>query len=194
MVHAIEAYSSKSPNNNIISKTLAKEALKLLGSSIEKSVMNGDDIDARSNMLVGSMLAGMSFGNSPVAGVHALAYPIGGTFHVPHGLSNALVLPYVMRFNSVEQSALKHYSEIGPIVFPEIDISTSQQNITAEFIEKLEQLSNKLGLEQKLREVGIPEEACPKMAKDAMKQTRLLVNNPREITEKDALEIYQSAW
>ena len=93
MVHAIESYASKSVNNNLISKTLAKEALKLLGGSIRQAVINGKDIEARSNMLVGSMLAGVSFGNSPVAGVHALAYPIGGTYHVPHGLSNALVLP-----------------------------------------------------------------------------------------------------
>ena len=109
MVHAIESYASKSVNNNLISKTLAKEALKLLGGSIRQAVLNGKDIKARSNMLVGSMLAGVSFGNSPVAGVHALAYPIGGTYHVPHGLSNALVLPYVLRFNISDQNASKLY-------------------------------------------------------------------------------------
>ena len=73
-------------NNNLISKMLAKEALRLLGESIEIAVSNGSDLEARSNMLLGSMLAGSSFGNSPVAGVHALAYPIGGTYHIPHGL------------------------------------------------------------------------------------------------------------
>ena len=145
-------------------------------------------------MLLGSMLAGASFGNSPVAGVHALAYPIGGTFHVPHGLSNAIVLPYVLRFNIKDQSAAKLYSEIAPIIFPEIDMTTSTQDIASNFIENLSKLSLNLGLEQRLRDVGIPETACETMAKDAMKQTRLLINNPKEIMEKDAYDIYKSAW
>ena len=194
MVHAIESYASKSVNNNLISKTLAKEALKLLGGSIRQAVLKGKDIEARSNMLVGSMLAGVSFGNSPVAGVHALAYPIGGTYHVPHGLSNALVLPYVLRFNISDQNASKLYSEIAPIVFPDINTSTSTQDISSKFIEKLSDLSSELGLEQRLRDLNIPETACETMASDAMKQTRLLINNPREISEKDAFDIYRSAW
>ena len=194
MVHAIEGYASLSNNNNPISKMLAIEALKLLSGSIEKAVFEGSNIEARGNMLIGSMLAGKTFANSPVAAVHALAYPIGGTFHVSHGLSNSLVLPYVLRFNSVDLKAAKDYAELAPFVFPELDNSKGTQAVCAEFIEKLESLSKKLGLPQKLREVDIPKNACEKMAKDAMKQTRLLVNNPRELTEVDALNIYQSAW
>ena len=194
MVHAIESYASKSKNNNLISQTLAKESLRLLGSSIREAVFNGKNIEARSNMLIGSMLAGVSFGYSPVAGVHALAYPIGGTYHIPHGLSNALVLPHVLRFNSTSIEAINKYSELAPIIFPEIEINTSNQDITAIFIEKISSLSLELGLEQKLREVGIPQSGCETMAKDAMKQTRLLINNPKEIYEQDALEIYKSAW
>ena len=194
MVHAIEAYSSSNKNNNIISKMLSIEALKLLGGSIKKAVKEGSNIEARGNMLIGSMLAGKAFANSPVAAVHALAYPIGGTFHISHGLSNSLVLPYVLRFNSVDSKAAKSYAEISKYVFPEIDTNKGVQAISSEFIDKLENLSISLGLPQKLREVDIPKNACEKMAKDAMKQTRLLVNNPREVTEKDALNIYQSAW
>ena len=194
MVHAIEGYASANKNNNPISKMLAVEALKLLGGSIEKAVFNGSDIDARGNMLIGAMLAGKSFANSPVAAVHALAYPIGGTFHVSHGLSNSLVLPYVLRFNSANIKAAKEYAELAPFVFPDINIDRGSQAICKEFIDKLESLSKKLGLPQKLREVNIPKEACKKMASDAMKQTRLLVNNPREVTERDALNIYESAW
>jgi len=194
MVHAIESYASKSKNNNLISQSLAKEALRLLGSSIREAVFNGQSIEARSNMLIGSMLAGVSFGNSPVAGVHALAYPIGGTYHIPHGLSNALVLPHVLRFNSTSSKAIKSYSELAPIIFPEIDMNSGNQDITAIFIEKISSLSKDLGLEQKLRDVGIPENACETMAKDAMKQTRLLINNPKEILEQDAFDIYKSAW
>ena len=194
MVHAIEAYASSSKNNNPISKMLSIEALKLLGGSIEKAVFEGSNVEARGNMLIGAMLAGKAFANSPVAAVHALAYPIGGTFHVSHGLSNSLVLPYVLRFNSVDSKASKDYAELAPYVFPEIDTNRGAQSVCAEFIDKLESLSKKLGLPQKLREVDIPKNACEKMAKDAMKQTRLLVNNPREVTEKDALNIYHSAW
>ena len=194
MVHAIEAYASSNNNNNVISKMLAVEALKLLGGSIEKAVMDGSNVEARGNMLIGAMLAGKAFANSPVAAVHALAYPIGGTFHISHGLSNSLVLPYVLRFNSVEAKAAKNYAELAPYVFPKLEVNKGAQAVCAEFIDKLENLSKKLGLPQKLREVDIPKDACKKMARDAMKQTRLLVNNPREVTEKDAFNIYQSAW
>ena len=194
MVHAIEGYASANKNNNPISKMLSIEALKLLGGSIEKAVFDGFNIEARGNMLIGAMLAGKSFANSPVAAVHALAYPIGGTFHVSHGLSNSLVLPYVLRFNSADNKATKDYAELAPYAFPDINTNQGSQAVCSEFIDRMESLSKKLGLPQKLREVNIPKEACIKMAKDAMKQTRLLVNNPREVTEKDALNIYESAW
>ena len=194
MVHAIEGYASANKNNNPISKIMAVEALKLLGGSIEKAVFEGSDIEARSNMLIGAMLAGQSFANSPVAAVHALAYPIGGTFHISHGLSNSLVLPHVLRFNSVSNKATKDYAEIAPFAFPDINTNKGNQALCSEFIDRLEQLSKKLGLPQKLREVNIPKEACKKMASDAMKQTRLLVNNPREVTEADAFNIYETAW
>lgn len=194
MVHAIEAYASKNKNNNLISRMIAIEALRLLGASIETAVLDGSNLEARGNMLIGAMLAGKAFANSPVAAVHALAYPIGGTFHVSHGLSNSLVLPNVLKFNSVDVNAAKDYSELAQHVFPDLDTNKGTQAVCAEFIEKIENLSKRLGLPQKLREVNIPEEACVKMASDAMKQTRLLVNNPRELTEADALNIYKATW
>ena len=194
MVHAIEGYTSANKNNNPISKMLGIEALKLLAGSIEKAVFDGSDIEARGNMLIGAMLAGKSFANSPVAAVHALAYPIGGTFHVSHGLSNSLVLPYVLRFNSIDSKTAKNYAELAPFIFPEININQGNQAVCKDFIDQLEVLSKKIGLPQKLREVNIPKDACKKMASDAMKQTRLLVNNPRELTENDALNIYEAAW
>jgi len=194
MVHAIEAYASKNKNNNLISRMIAIEALRLLGASIETAVLDGSNLEARGNMLIGAMLAGKAFANSPVAAVHALAYPIGGTFHVSHGLSNSLVLPNVLKFNSVDVNAAKDYSELAQHVFPDLDTNKGTQAVCADFIEKIENLSKRLGLPQKLREVNIPEEACVKMASDAMKQTRLLVNNPRELTEADALNIYKATW
>ena len=192
MVHAIEAYASTSANNNPLSKTLAREALRLLGANIERAVANGSDAGARSAMLLGSMLAGQAFANSPVAAVHALAYPIGGTFHVPHGLSNALVLPHVLRFNAPDAAHL--YAEIAGDAFPELVDEPSTQGRTAGFIEALAALSKRLGLPQRLRDVGITEADLPKLASDAMKQGRLLVNNPRPVTESDALAIYKAAF
>lgn len=191
MVHAIEGYASTSANNNPVSRALAVEALRLLGANIEKAVFTPKDQDARGAMLLGSMLAGMAFANSPVAAVHALAYPLGGTFHVPHGLSNALVLPHVLRFNN--SVAAETYAEIAAAPFPELANITDQAERADNFAGKLADLASTLGLQTRLRDVGINEEHLPKLARDAMKQTRLLVNNPRDMQEVHALEIYRAA-
>ncbi|WP_431324720.1 iron-containing alcohol dehydrogenase [Rhizobium sp. YTU87027] len=192
MVHAIEAYASRNANNNPLSKMLARQALQLLGANIEKAVFDGKDRAARGAMLLGSMLAGQAFANSPVAAVHALAYPIGGTFHVPHGLSNALVLPHVLRFNAPDAASI--YAEIAADAFPDLSSEQGDHGRCAAFIERLAKLSAKLGLQPRLRDVGIGEEYLADMARDAMKQTRLLVNNPRNVSEADALAIYKAAW
>ncbi|WP_419907691.1 iron-containing alcohol dehydrogenase [Hoeflea sp.] len=196
MVHAIEAYASKNANNNPVSRMLATQALTLLGANIEAAVFTPGDLDARGAMLLGSTLAGMAFANSPVAAVHALAYPIGGTFHIPHGLSNALVLPTVLRFNAAEaeNGSYRLYAQLGPYAFPDLDGAGGAQEGCAAFIDRLSALAEKIGLPKRLRDVGIGEEALPKMASDAMKQTRLLVNNPRHVAEDDALAIYRAAW
>ncbi|SMC51570.1 iron-containing alcohol dehydrogenase [Rhizobium sp. RU36D] len=190
MVHAIEAFTSRSPNNNPLSRMLAREALRLLGANIETVCKDGKNRQAREAMLLGSMLAGQAFANSPVAAVHALAYPVGGIFHIPHGLSNALVLPHVLRFNAQVEPGL--YDEIAADAFPALG-ETGQGRTTA-FIDALVDLSARLGLPPRLRDAGIPEDALPRMAADAMKQQRLLVNNPRPVSEADALDIYRAAW
>jgi len=194
MVHAIEAYTSVNQNNNPISKLLAIESLKLLGSSIEIAVFDGQNIEARKNMLLGSMMAGQAFANSPVSAVHALAYPLGGIFHVSHGLSNSLVLPHVLRFNSINTEACDKYAFLAPLIFKDINDKRNTQLICNDFIERLENLSSILNLPSKLRDLNIPKDACAKMAKESMKQTRLIVNNPREVTEEDAFNIYNAAW
>jgi alcohol dehydrogenase class IV len=192
MVHAIEAYASKSANNNPLSKMLARQALQLIGANIETAVFEGRNVKARAAMLLGSMLAGQAFANSPVAAVHALAYPIGGIFHVPHGLSNALVLPHVLRFNAPGAAHL--YAEIAGDAFPHLAREEGVQGRCAAFIEALASLSKRLGMQTRLREVSIGEEHLPRLAADAMKQQRLLVNNPRAVSETDALAIYRAAW
>jgi alcohol dehydrogenase class IV len=187
MVHAIEAYTSTSANNNPVSRALAGEALRLLGRNIRQAVHHGSDREARSAMLLGSMLAGQAFANSPVAAVHALAYPIGGHFGIPHGLSNALVLPYVLRFNA--EVCGEAYAELAPHVFPDLANPTAER-----FIDAMVTLAADIGLQPRLRDVGIPHDAVAMMAEDAMKQTRLLVNNPRPVALDDARAIYEAAW
>ena len=191
MVHAIEAYASVNANNNPISRTLAVEALGLMGRMLLRAVQKPDDLEARTGMLLGSMLAGQAFANSPVAAVHALAYPIGGHYKVPHGLSNALVLPHVLRFNA--QVAPEAYAALLPHVFPDLP-AMSVAEAALQFAESMADLSRACGLEQGLRDMGIAREALPILARDAMNQTRLLVNNPRPVDEAAALKIYEAAW
>ena len=191
MVHAIEAYASVNPNNNPISRALAVEALGLMGRMLLRAVQKPDDLEARTGMLLGSMLAGQAFANSPVAAVHALAYPIGGHYKVPHGLSNALVLPHVLRFNA--QVAPEAYAELLPHVFPDLP-AMNVADAAMNFAQSMADLSQACGLEQGLREMGIAREAFPELARDAMNQTRLLVNNPRSVDEAAAMQIYEAAW
>jgi alcohol dehydrogenase class IV len=191
MVHAIESYASASANNNPVSRTLAREALRLLGGNIREAVSNGQNRAARGAMLLGSLLAGQAFANSPVAAIHALAYPLGGHYHIPHGLSNALVLPHVLAFNLPAASEI--YAEIAADVFPELAELESARRAEA-FVESLSQLALDLKIPTRLRDMNIGENALSMLAADALKQTRLLVNNPRELTEADALAIYRAAW
>jgi alcohol dehydrogenase class IV len=184
MVHAIEAYTSMH-KKNAMSDMLAVKALSLLAGNIRAAVFNGGDRTVRSNMLFGACLAGMAFANAPVAAVHALAYPIGGQFHVPHGLSNSLMLPHVLRFNLPAASPL--YAELAPVI-------TGRADATAiAMIEWIENLQQDLKIETRLRHVGIGHEHLPGLAADAMKQTRLLVNNPRAVGYDDALALYAQA-
>ncbi|MDC1182490.1 iron-containing alcohol dehydrogenase [Planktomarina temperata] len=191
MVHAIEAYASVNANNNPISRALAVEALGLMGRMLLRAVQKPDDLEARTGMLLGSMLAGQAFANSPVAAVHALAYPIGGHYKVPHGLSNALVLPHVLRFNA--QVAPEAYAALLPHVFPDLP-AMSVAEAALQFAESMADLSRACGLEQGLRDMAIAREALPILARDAMNQTRLLVNNPRPVDQAAALKIYEAAW
>ena len=188
MVHAIEAFTTKRLKNPI-SDCLAKEALRLLASNLHRAVRSGDDIEARENMLLGACLAGMAFTNAPVAGVHALAYPIGARFHVPHGLSNALMLGPVMRFNLDRAHSM--YAELGQIIHPGLSGTTLDQ--ATQLADYLGSLAIELGLPGRLTDVGITENDINQLAADAMLQTRLLMNSPREITLQDAAALYAEA-
>ena len=156
MVHAIEAYASASANNNPISRMLACQALQLMGGAIlSRRCTRARTSRRAADMLLGSMLAGQAFANSPVAAVHALAYPLGGHFHIPHGLSNALVLPHVLRFNMPRGAAALRRA--CAVRFPDLAALEGQAR-AASFIDALASLSSRIGLQQTLREVGIERE------------------------------------
>lgn len=191
MVHAIEAYTS-ALKKNPLSDMLAREALRLLAANLDEAVHNGSNRDARQAMLLGACLAGQAFANAPVAAVHALAYPLGGHFHIPHGLSNALVLPHVLGFNAASAAPL--YAELAPLVLRHKWKDGAAMDQTEHFIFELADFSERSGLPTRLRDAGVPENMLPQLAADAMLQQRLLVNNPREMTEQHALAIYQSAY
>ena len=190
IVHSVEAYTSARLKNPL-SDALAREALRLLAANLLKAIEEPRNVEARSAMLLGAHLAGLAFANAPVAGVHALAYPLGGIHHLPHGLSNALMLRVVLQHNS--EAARELYSELAPILLPECEGQGSQARCAA-LIDRLDGLVTASGLRPRLRDHGILESDIPLLAKEAMKQTRLLVNNPCPIEEDDARRLYEAAW
>ena len=191
MVHAIEAYTSQRLKNPL-SDMLAREALRLMAGNITTAVKQGDNVEARSAMLLGAMMAGQAFANAPVAAVHALAYPLGGNYHIPHGLSNSLVLPHVLRFNAPVASEL--YAELAPIIMPNQTLPADTLEVSDALADYFLTLAADLGLPTTLRQMNIPEPDLPMLAEEAMLQQRLLINNPREVSFDDALSIYQQAF
>ncbi|MFZ0332039.1 MAG: iron-containing alcohol dehydrogenase, partial [Acinetobacter bohemicus] len=189
MVHAIEAYTSKIKKNPY-ADMLAKQALKLLNHNLSLVLADGQNLAARQNMLVGSMLAGQAFANAPVAAVHALAYPLGGHFHISHGHSNALVLTEVLKFNAPH--AKQYYAELMCWLDPKSTGCTD--GLCDLFIDHMQNHLDKSGLVLKLKDLNVTENMLEQLASDAMLQTRLLQNNPRELTQQDALQIYQAIY
>jgi len=189
MVHAIEAYTGRHKKNPI-SDALGREALRMLGGSLVAACKDGRNRAARENMLLGATLAGQAFANSPVGAVHALAYPLGGHYHVAHGLSNALMLGPVLRFNATAAAAL--YAELADVLLGP-GTGTTRQRCDA-FVAGMEKLMNDSGAPRRLREVGVKEDSLAMLAADAIKQQRLLINNPVDVTEADALALYREAF
>jgi alcohol dehydrogenase class IV len=190
IVHSIEAYTSARLKNPL-SDALAREALKLLSANLLTACEEPGNLEARGAMLLGAHLAGIAFANAPVGGVHALAYPLGGLFHLPHGLTNALMLRPVLEHNA--EAARELYAELAPILDPACD-SLGTQARAKGFIDNVCQLAAGTGISLRLRDHGVGEDALDQLAGEAMKQTRLLVNNPCPIEEVDARRLYEAAW
>lgn len=188
LTHCLEAYTNKFSQPFI--DIYAYEGMRLVAANIVKGVKDGKNIEARENLAMGSLLGGFCLGPVNTAGVHALSYPLGSMFHLAHGLSNALLLPYVMEFNI--PSAEKKYADVAMALGCErleSDKATAYAGV-----QKIEELIRDCGIPTTLKEVNVPEEVLPQMAKEAMKIQRLLKNNPRLIEEKDAIDIYAAAY
>jgi len=189
LTHAIESYYSI--NATDLSDLLAFRAMELLSKNITMAFAHGENLVARSNVMEGSLLAGIAFANAGVGAVHAFAYPLGGEFHLAHGLTNTLMLPYVMRYNIMGcPSKFAHMAK----AFGE-KVEGISELVGAEIaVRFVERLSDDLRVPRRLRDVGIPEDAIPRLAEGAMKVTRLLANNPRKLTLDDAVAIYKAAY
>lgn len=188
LTHCLEAYTNKFAQPFI--DMFALEGIRLIASHIETAVTNGTDVVAREKVALGSLLGGFCLGPVNTAAVHALSYPLGSLYHLSHGLSNALLLPYVMEFNIVGSE--KRYAEVA-VALGCTKEATDQLTALAG-VEKIKQLNAACGIPATLKEVGVEYTALEAMAKDAMKIQRLLKNNPREVTEALALEIFKKAF
>lgn len=188
LTHCLEAYTNKFAHPYI--DMYAYEGMRLIAASLEQAVNNGTDEAARSNVAMGSLLGGFCLGPVNTAAVHALSYPLGSMFHLAHGLSNALLLPYVMEYNL--PASPSRYAQVALALGcqPQAnDAATARKGI-----DKIRSLISACQVPARLGEVGIPREAIPQMAADAMNIQRLLKNNPREVTEQDAIAIYNAAY
>lgn len=188
LTHCLEAYTNKFAHPMV--DMFALKGIRLIAANLAKAVKNGNDVEAREALAAGSMYGGMCLGPVNTAAVHALSYPLGGEYHISHGLSNAILLPSVMRFNC--PACVKRYAEVA--LACGVEPGATDEETAMRGVEFVTSLSKECGIPTTLTEIGIPHSAVAHMAKAAMDVQRLLKNNPREVTEKDAVDIYESLY
>jgi len=188
LTHCIEAYANK--HAHPVVDLHALEGIRLIAANLQRAVMDGSDVEARGRLALGSLYGGLCLGPVNTAAVHALAYPLGGRFHVAHGVSNAVLLPHVLRFNL--PSAATRYAEVAAALG--VERNGSPETAAGLGVDVLIGLSKACGVPQRLSELGIPRDAIPSLAKSALQVTRLLRNNPRSLEEHDAIAIYEASY
>jgi len=188
LVHAIESYTAVRATMH--TDMYALKAVRLIGRALRRAVFAGHDLEARTAMAWGSFLAGVSLANAGVGAVHALAYPLGGRFHVSHGVANALLLPYVLEFNALAD--LDKFADIAAALGEPVS-ARAPREAALQVVKAVRELSSDLGLPQRLREVGVAPEDLDLLTDGAVLQTRLLTNNPRTLTREEIREIYARA-
>ena len=188
LTHCIEAYTNKFAHPSV--DIYALQGIRLISANLERAVRNGQDVEAREALAFGSLYGGLCLGPVNTAAVHALSYPLGGEFHIPHGLSNAILLPSVLKFNM--PANIKRHAEVAIALGCQPGKDDNETAMRG--VEFIYQLAEAVGIPQKLSDLGIPQTAVDGMAKAAMEVQRLLKNNPREVTEQDARDIYNSLY
>jgi alcohol dehydrogenase class IV len=188
LTHAIESYTSN--NATILTDLFAGEAMVLIGRSLRTAVANGNHLEARNDMAIGSLYAGISLANAGVTAVHALAYPLGGQFNVPHGIANGLLLPYVMEFNALGN--IPKFAQVARFLGERVESLTLLEQ-AYQASRAVKAIYRDLKIPQSLTELKVPREAIPGMAKAAIQSTRLMVNNPRSMAIQDIERIYENA-
>jgi alcohol dehydrogenase class IV len=188
LIHGIEAFTSV--NATGITDMFNLRAIELIYKNIRIAYAKGDNIEARTAMMEGALLAGVGFANAGVTAVHAFAYPIGAEFHIPHGIANTLMLPHVIRFNVLGN--LEKFAQLAkPFGIPTEGLDNLQ--IVDKVIAAIDRLADDIKVPRHLAEFGVKEKDIPMLAEGALKSTRLLVNNPRNLTLEDAKKIYKAA-
>ncbi|MBI5606926.1 MAG: iron-containing alcohol dehydrogenase [Deltaproteobacteria bacterium] len=189
LTHAIEAYTSNKANP--MSDMAAEKAITLIGQFLKRAVKNGKDLEAREGMLLGSLLAGMALTNAGVGAVHAMAYPLGTLFNIPHGLANAVLLPYVLEFNRI--SWPERFARMNQLLSGSTPLISANQG-AQRCIKRISSLSQTIGIPRDLKELGIPQKAIRTMAEGVIKVARPIENNPRPITLKDIVALYRKVF
>ncbi|WP_462379991.1 iron-containing alcohol dehydrogenase [Pseudomonas sp. Marseille-QA0892] len=189
LVHAVESYLSV--NASPITDALAIGAIRMIASALPKAYANPDDLKAREDMATASLMAGMAFGNAGVGAVHALAYPLGGRFNIAHGVSNALLLPYVMDWNKL--ACAERFRDIAQALGERVE-GLSARDAADRAVHAMAALCASVDIPRGISHFGVPENAIPEMALEASKIDRLMRNNPRRLSADDIEKIYRAAY
>ncbi|WP_216830781.1 iron-containing alcohol dehydrogenase [Alkalihalobacterium elongatum] len=190
LTHAVEAYISV--NSNDVTDGIAVKAIELIGMSLETAFSDGSNEKAREQMSTASYMAGLAFYNAGVGGVHALAYPLGNRFKLPHGESNAVLLPYVI--NYIQKGCLEKLADVFLKLNREVQVKSSPEELAKGCVQTLFKLNQKLQLPTSLKEYGIEEQHLEMLTEDAIKQTRLLARSPVPLHREDIYKIYSAAY
>ena len=205
LCHAIEAYATKrfdqkekpkTPETRpiyggttIFTDLFAEKAIELVAGNLRKAFNNGQNVEARTNLSLASLMAGISFTNAGLGVVHAMSFPLGGKFHIPHGIAIAATLPAVMEFNAA--SNFEIFSNIAILMGENID-GLSDREAALRSAKAVKELCRDVGIPN-ISSFGIKREDLPLMASETMKIQRLLAGNPRIVSVEDALKIFQNA-
>jgi alcohol dehydrogenase len=187
--HAVESVTSRSAT--IFTEALALQAVRLISGNLRRAVFHGGDVEARENMLMGSLLAGLALADAGVGAAHALAYPLGGNYRIPHGLANAILIPHVMAFNL---PAAERPLGLIAVSMGECVAGLSQRQAAAMAVEAVGTLCRDIGIPSDLAEIGVPRADIPVLVEGALKVTRPVENNPRTLGTSEATLIYERAF